>query len=295
MRLPLLALAALGLVASELHPAEACECALNDHPLAPADGATAVPTNAAIFYPTVPTQVTQIALADPSGAAVAMTVTMHGTFLIAKPNTPLAAGTVYRLTTETTAGTFHMAFTTGDAADTTPPVFAGITAVHPETVGIVPDTSPTGACQACGIAVHDDHVSRMRLEFASPPDDAVVVAATVLDGATAVAEIGMSPAAWTGRELGFGGCGNAAPALDPGGSYCARVIAYDVAGNVAGGEAMACAAAATCKPATVCSIPDDCEPMSEPTPGEPGGCSTSPAPGLVLALGSLVIARRRRR
>ncbi len=295
----IIVIALLSVLAADVRRAAACSCGLPGGPMSPADGATGVPTNVTVFYDVTLEPITQVDLvAMGSTQSIPVTITQHGTFIAVTSAAPLAAHTAYQVTALAASGPRMTTFTTGDADDSAPPAFAGITMITPETIGFQPQGSGSGVCVACGIVMHDGLVSRMHFDFADPPSDVVLLSMTVFDGATQVAEIGMTPESAHDRLLGFNSCGGVSPGLDPGKTYCAHLTAYDAAGNAAGTSAMACSAAATCKPAPdTCSIPDTCEPPDTMAGGgEPGGCNTDGTPGAVLALaGVLAIAWSRRR
>ena len=130
----LVALAAL-VIWGEASPARACEpsspAQLVD--VMPANGATGVPTNAQVRldyagFETAGLQDVEVRLVD--GAALATTVVTLGNagyplrnLVVARLQAPLAPQTQYEVRA---GGAVVSTFRTGDGADTTPPVFAGI-------------------------------------------------------------------------------------------------------------------------------------------------------------------------
>ena len=119
------------------------------------------------------------------------------------------------------------------------------------------------------------------------------------------------------KAIGFSGgeCDQGPPVLIPGGRYCARLIAYDVAGNAAGGDTEVCATAEICPPRSLfphdSGTPSDgCGPdaghdpfdqvdVDPEGPPDGGGCDTSGGTrwwtmALTMMAMSWVCARRSR-
>ena len=304
----ILALALAALV-FDARSAEACTCAGYTGPVSPPDAATGVPTNAVLLFDTALEPVTAVTLTAPDATDVTLMMELHGSLLIARPMSTLAPSSVYTVSA-TVAGTVQTTrFTTGAGADSTAPTFPGVTAIGPELMQFTTATGPGGqGCFACDVHyAADDRLSRIRFTFPDPPADAVVLGVEIhIQGETsALAEFGLAPGAFADRLIGFRGCGPLSPDLQDGVTYCARVTAYDAAGNSAGGAAEACAAPMACAAQLdgMCEPVDACLPV-DPNPGsgsdqatgtQTGGCASSSGAGLVLVLLALAPVVRRAR
>ena len=281
----------------EARHADACECAFPQEPISPANAATEVPLNAVLFFDTTLLPASQITLSP----AVAVTTQQHGTYLVAKPSAQLAAHTTYTVSWVVEGMTQHSTFTTGNATLTTPPAFPGIASIAPETMEMPSTmTSSGGVCGTCGIVSANGRISRIHLDFPDPPGAVVLLDLQVVpdgDAPPLLLEAGMKPEWLSDRLLGFHSCVPTAPALDPGASYCVRVTAFDAAGNSAGGDKVACSAAAICEPMldqTSCAPADACNPMGMGPGSDPGngvahgGCDSAPGAGVALLLLALL-------
>jgi hypothetical protein len=272
-----------------------CECGLPIAPISPANAATDVPVNAVVYYDTSLMDVQLAVHVAASDADVPVQIARHGTYLVATPTAPLAAGTTYAVL----AGTQRTTFTTGSASDITPPAFAGITSLAPETMA-EPEQNDGSACVNCSVEYMNGQVSRLRLGYDDPPADAVLLVASVYpagDPASAH-EIALTRFAWADRMLGFTQCGPLSPQLAADTMYCARITAYDAAGNAAGAGAESCDAAVACTPMldSSCAPADACIPQPPPQGHTPAaGCTTTSPSGWLLALLALVSRRARRR
>lgn len=299
----ILVAAVLALLARS-RPADACSCGLNPTPLSPRPAQTAVPTNAVLFFDTL--------LASPSGVTISggvtyTTETHHG-YVILRPTSPLAPNTTYTVTGTTAADPWSMTFTTGAGADTTAPTFAGISAIAPEYMQLTPASTGQG-CANCAVHYSADHeVSRIHFAYPDPsPDTALLGVEIYIPGdSNPLVEYLGTPAQLANRLLDFQGCAPIAPDLNDGVTYCARITAYDAAGNPAGAAAESCAMPtscapdfdqATCSPTFTC-LPGDngSDPVTDP-PGasHAGGCSTSPGSASAALLVLATAASRRRR
>jgi hypothetical protein len=269
----------------EARPAEACSCASEPPVTSPANGAAGVPRNANILVRDAAGTV-ELREAE-TDAVVAMTATRRGSTYVGVPDAPLAANTTYRLTLEGTFGTSSTTtFSTSDAMDLEPPAFAGLTSLSPETM-----TYPISSCYNSCVEAGGGHISRLHLALSDIPADAVLLTLQLSQaGVTGWREITLD------RErpdyLGFTTCESRAPVLDPEGEYCARVIAYDIAGNRAGDDVEVCTATKRCAPKGFEGADNDCTPSTACE--SEGGCQATRSPSW-LALAGLALLRRRRR
>jgi len=297
-------------VAARPTPASACSCALTPD-VSPADGTTDVPLNAKVIVRSVVSPDASVVLEDVvTGDQVPVTAELQNVryypkTYIGTPSAPLAPNTTYRVTLTNAGGTTPSAssvFTTGTQIDGTPPAFAGLLAVHPEAMRY-PD--PGSGCISSCFSSNNGYISRLRLELADlPPDVVHAVLELYRPGDTSRELIPLDPTSpW---RLGFDGCGPS-PTLELDADYCARVVVYDVAGNLAGHAAEVCAPVQTCaphstescEPSDLCLAETGCSSTPDPldlcvdTAGDDGGCATTRGPGWLLAL-SLLVRRRRR-
>jgi hypothetical protein len=191
--------------------------------------------------------------------------------------------------------TITTTFATGADIDTTPPTFSGLTSMAPETMQYPIE----GSCVSGCLTSSSGNVSRIHIDYPAPPIDAVHVAFELYDGTgTFVDETTMPSEPST--LLGFNECGDRAPHLIPESNYCARVVAYDVAGNRSNDTPL-CATAKTCLPKVYpyTGTGNSCEPVDECLPNEPApnddGCSVAAGGSIWLLLGLFAISRGRRR
>jgi hypothetical protein len=284
--------------------ADACSCALPTVTLSPADAKTAVPLNAIMIarfdYANLPSLELRNAATQ---ELVPLTVGtrrpnnyVYGITLLATPTAPLAPNTAFVLVARDESRSTMSTFTTGDTVDTTPPTFAGLGAISFETM-TYPIADPDGRlCSSSCISPGGGHISRIRLDYVPPSDSVHVVLQVRRADETSYEEL---PLVDGTQYVGYEDCAPRSPRLDPGSDYCARVVAYDIAGNMAGAETEVCTAAVTCAPrgeqgpVGICEPSDECVPMSaEP---ESSGCATTRAPTwLVLIACAMLVPRRRR-
>lgn len=193
--------------------------------------------------------------------------------------------TEYQLTWQTEWVWVQTTFTTGATMDMTPPSFEGLESIRLETM-----TYPIDGCRSSCVEDRSGHISRIHLDY-TYPEDAVIVILELLDPTTRqpVDQLTMIRDG-ASHYLGFETCEVRAPVLDPEGSYCARLTAYDLAGNASGGSVEICESVTRCAPE------GSCEPAATCTP-ESSGCSAGESPGglaLLLPLGAALLRRRRR-
>ncbi len=300
----------LALVALVVHtrPADACTCAGITGPVSPEDTATGVPTNTVLFFNSGIEPVSAVTLTAPAGTPVALMMETHGSLLIAQPMATLAPNTTYTVSTTVPSQVLTTTFTTGAGPDTTAPAFPGVMAIAPEFMQFTSVTGPTGqGCSACDVHyAADDRVSRIHFTFPDPPANTVMLGVEIYipGDSNLLEQFGLTPAAFADRLLDFRGCGPLAPELREGVTYCARVTAYDAAGNAAGTAAEACATPtacaaqldATCEPVDACLPTDDNTGSgSDQTTTHTGGCASSSGAGLLLALLAFASLLRRNR
>jgi hypothetical protein len=271
----LAAAAILVVLVATPRPVHACSCSARVA-LSPADASTDVPLNAIVIAQINWRSEASIELRDATSnqlVALAQEERTHGT-IFAVPLEPLAPNTTYTVTLPTFHGNAEVSsFTTGESVDTTPPTFAGVTGLSLETM----QWPLENGCYSSCLNIRDGRVSRTRLEFADPPPDAVHVALQLYrPGEGIIDEVPVSGG--DPRLFGFEICDTISPALVPDMEYCARVVAYDVAGNIAGLGAELCEVARACEPRAKSS--DCCSPVDEcsSTPPPPDECRSPPPP-----------------
>jgi hypothetical protein len=261
------------------------------------DGATGVPRNAVVYVAAALVNgggVTLVRLPDETPVQLAVE-TSAMRWIVERPAMLLDAGTSYRVTVagaQGTAGTVTTTFTTGDATDASAPSFAGLTGVVAEIMSY-PILTGTGTCHSsCVETGGTNHISRLRLDHPPLPSDAAYAIFEIYAEPAHVLLDSVPLAAIYGDVLGSFSCSASAPVLAIDGQYCARVVAYDAAGNAAGADVMACTATTACRPMqdALCNPVDTCSPI-EASAGS--GCAAAPGGGLLL-LGLLALARRRR-
>lgn len=290
-------------------PADACTCPAIAGPVSPRDAATGVPTNAVLFFDTHLQSVDAITLTASDTSQVTLMLEPSGGMLIARPATTLAPNATYAVSTTVAGQVLTTTFTTGTGPDTAAPSFPGVTSLGPEFMQFTTATGPTGqGCFACDTHyAADDRLSRIHFTFPDPPPDTVMLGVEIsMQGdSSPLAQFGLAPAAFADRLIGSSGCGPSSPELHDGVTYCARVTAYDAAGNAAGSSAeacatpMACAAQldATCEPLEAC-LPVDSNPgggSDQTMAPQTGGCSSSPGAALFLVLFAFAPVLRRTR
>ncbi len=210
--------------------------------------------------------------------------------MIATPSTALKANTTYELTIATYEP-YRSTFTTGTAIDLEPSAFAGLAALIPETM-TYPIERDGAFCQSsCVERLGSDHVSRLELGYANPSDAALLVLELYrADAPTQVTTVAFSGTAPI-HELGYDTCSLRSPLLEPEVEYCARLVAYDIAGNRS-------TAIERCSETTRCAPALDeqgCSPAATCEPAGGGGCATGPdGAGVMLALFGFAFVRRRR-
>jgi MYXO-CTERM domain-containing protein len=285
--------------------ADACSCGIGRVTLSPVDNQPQVPVNGVVIATFDYAGTASIELRNVATQEV-VPITQDNRrgddsgfsplTIIATPMTPLAPNTAYQITAhaDTLTTDKTTTFTTGTATDTTPPIFAGLVAMSPETM-TWPIIDPNGiGCAGSCTNVADGHISRVHFAYADPDPDTVYLAVQIrrADSDTYVERTLFNSAKYIGAEV----CGVRAPVLDPGVDYCARVVAYDVAGNIAGADAEVCTAAKICAPAKqgICEPADACDPLPPPE-GESSGCTTTPATPLLALLALFGLRPKRRR
>lgn len=277
-------------------PADACSCSPNVYALSPPAGATDVPTNAIVIasYDSH----ADVELREVGGAIVPLAIERFGSgvttgrWLFGRPASPLAPSTEYELAV-TVFDTTTTRFTTGTQPDTTPST-ASLAEFRPEVMAY--PTTDGGCINTCIEADSRGLVTRMHVDAAS---DAALVALDVLesDGATVVERLALRDRG--PHTVGFSLCNLRAPSLAPDAMYCARLTAYDVAGNAATSDVV-CSATVTCAskadPELACTPTRVCE-IDEPDPlspvGESKGCASTSGGPWWLVLGLLLWRRRR--
>jgi hypothetical protein len=289
------------LIAGSPERADACSCGPPTVTMSPADAATGVPVNAIVIVGFDYAYDVSITLRNEATQEVIPVVqerratTFFGNTYFATPTAPLAPNTKYvAVAHDPNQPDATATFTTGDISDTTPPAFSGLAAMSLETMTYPIANANDEFCVSSCISAPEGHVSRIHLEYTDRPMDAVHVALQLrrVDSEDA-AEVPLT--ASSPRYLGFESCRPNAPNLEPGAEYCARVVAYDVAGNVAGLDAPeVCTSAQTCEPVLV----GTCEPSTEcraPAPPETSGCATTRSSSLLLIALAMLLPKRRTR
>jgi MYXO-CTERM domain-containing protein len=285
----------------------ACTCEVLSPIVSPREGASDVPRNAVVIATFQYANQPVLELVDvTTGQPVDLGWTVHpsdriGSFTVfARPAQLLAAGATYEILAAPQADyrEWRWRFTVGDSIDTTPPSFAGLRGAAFETMRY-----GSGCTSSC-IAARDGYVSRIRLDYDGAPSDAAYLELELrtLDGQS-LARMPVPGVEVLGSHI----CEPRSPVLEPGTWYCARMIAYDVAGQPAGGTELFCGEAVSCAPALkevgiFCEPSDLCEEAESPPPGlaPSAGCATGTdprTPWLFALLGAAiaVVHRRSRR
>jgi uncharacterized protein (TIGR03382 family) len=313
-RLLIALLGALAVIATAERRADACSCEPIED-IVPADGAVDVPLNAVIMVQRWGVaRADRIDVVETGTNAVVASATPETTGSVnittLAPSAPLAANTTYEVVAFP-ASAFPAplsTFTTGSETDTTAPVFAGLESVVAESMDVRECT-----LNSCVSATSFGWFPRLRLGFTAPSDIAYYALETRNQQNQDVTRqlVFASSGAFTDPSNVTGiGCELVKPpTMHPGDSFCARLIAYDQAGNTAGAEVELCAPVAEC--AASCDddngVPnDECpappEPL-DPTVIDPplapkqGGCSSQglPAAGWLAAMAALLLLVVRRR
>lgn len=277
----------------------------------PAEGTTDVPLNARVIVQYEWILDTEIELRDAMTGEVVPTMQelrpapglQRSTVFIA-PMAALAANTSYTVVVPAVGNSsITTSFTTGDAVDTSPPAFAGLSALSLETMGFPVLDEDGSYCLSSCIEANDGRISRIRFDYPDPPADAVFVEMQLypIEQPLGVERVPVS--ASSPRFFGYETCSARAPRLDPDAEYCARLVAYDMAGNTAGESNEICMTALRCEPRAVESSPGlSCEPSDECVPVLPideepdsGGCSTSHAASGLSGLVVLACMGQRQR
>jgi hypothetical protein len=296
-RCGLLASVTLLALAAAARPAAACTCDGAPVVLSPQPAATGVPRNVrlALYYFFPDYGGPALALRElGTGVEIPLTIeaVLHGSLIVfAQPDELLAAGAEYEIIVPPSL--FHervTTFTVGDTLDESPPAFAGLAALAAHTYQF---PNPDGCFLGC--ISGGDRLSRLELTYDLPGADTAFLMLEVRHHD----DLGPShlvPFPWGPQEYVEGmDCWPAIPRLEPGETYCARLLAYDAAGNVAGADAEVCAVARSCA-----NIPDEhCIP--ERGCRREGGCAAAPGSraagsgaALVALAGVVLLAARRR-
>lgn len=282
--------------------ADACGCVYPYATVLPVDGTQDAPVNTAIAI--VRTDWTRVPITievhDVSTAAsLPVDVVDHGTWL--RVNATYEPNHDYEVVVSGFEVPLRSTFRTGSDVDTTPPVFAGLSSVAFELMKWpVMQPDGTGCTGDCFIGA-DGFLPRVIMEFADPsPDMQLLVYEQVHDG---IHEEIVAGFPWKIRHrLASDGGGEACsplPILKRETTYCARLIAYDMAGNTAGEAVEQCGEPVECRGQLART--GDCLPSHECLPPEPplvvttesSGCQAGGGRGWALLL--LMLLRRRRR
>jgi hypothetical protein len=304
-------LVAIGLIAAvasvgSVRRAHACSCGIEPPTVSPADHATDVPLNAIVIaqfgYGMTPTVELRDAV---TGNVVPVTIEprypgdafANGTTIFARPTSPLLPDTTYEVIAGNQLSPPAMTtFTTGETTDTVAPDFAGLVEMTPETMTYPIPQEDGSFCISSCIGAPGGHISRMRFTYADPPADVVHLALRLRTEAGDVGEIPMPVSG--DKLLGFSACQVESPLLTPGTSYCGRLVAYDVAGNIAGDTVEICEATRTCAPKPRGSDNgDNCRPSDECIEeASSSGCNAAGSGGspVAWALVALLACRARR-
>lgn len=284
---------------AEPRPADACSCAPSVLAVSPTPNATDVPTNAIViasYDSHVEVELREVA----TNAIVPLAVEHFGSgvttgrWLFGRPTSPLAPTTEYELAV-TVFDTTTTRFTTGTQTDTLPTT-ASLAQFRPEVMAY--PTADGGCINTCIEADQRGLVTRMHVDGMAP--DAALLTLDVLeaDGVTVVERLALRERG--PHTVGFSLCNLRAPSLAPDAMYCARLVAFDAAGNAATSDVV-CSATATCAskadPELACTPTRTCEPVTEPDDplapvGEAKGCAATG--GGPWWLGLLLLVRRRR-
>lgn len=280
-------------------PAEACSCQ-SDQVTFPADGATQVPLNVQPTYVSRSAQFSGELLLreNVSGQAIesASEVFERGrsnSYLQRLgPATSLLPDTRYEFVRRGSDSEIILAtFTTGSVEDLEAPLTPQLTSFVPE---VMIDLPATNSC----VGGYLRRSSRFRSDIANLSDDTVYALLLVESSDSEFWQSDTIPL-FAGEDFGVLGvsdtwyCGATPPILDLGSRVCARIVAYDVAGNSSSSEEI-------CEDTVQCAgLVDDVSqaPIPEclpPDTGSRGGCGIAPSSETSLfALVLLVFCLRR--
>jgi hypothetical protein len=274
-------------------PGHACTCIIGGPEISPVDRATNVPRNAIVIVEyagashqeTIELTVAGTAELLPIQVVVRRPNDFSGVTAFGTPASLLAPNTTYMVKAIDTFQTVTTTFTTGDEIDTEPPVFTGLRAMTPISIPYA-DASASAHC----VAVFDGQVSGMQLDYDAAPADVAHLALEIRDRDHDLVDELTVPTS-SPHTLGFKLCAPDSPRFVAGVDYCARLVAYDVAGNRAGDSSEVCETAVTCAPEPNLSGPK----ADERCFGATSGCSTNGENGSWLAIAaSIAFAARRR-
>jgi hypothetical protein len=271
----------------EVERADACSCHPVNPTRAPQHGATGVVVNAAIVARVGVGQSVELRTGAASVAIDSEEIARG--FVAIKPRLPLSPNTRYEVLVDNESSTFM----TGDQLDETPPAAATLRAITPETMSY-----PINGCvSSCVLksSVQGGHISRIGVDH-DLPSDAVFAVIELRDEATDT--IDRRPVS---ELLGFSVCDQTvAPILEPEGSYCARIVSYDAAGQTSHSEEV-CSDAKRCNPIADPNSTNQCDPAPVCMVPALSGCAVGGYPAglavVMLALSpgwSRRSARRRR-
>jgi hypothetical protein len=262
----------------------ACSCDLTTL-MSPRAGAMDVPVNAVVVLRSVTPSFVLYDLTH--DIAVPTTVNPFGDVSeawIVRPNQPLAPDTMFEMRSGPLQVAIPLRFTTGSTTDDTPPIYDGFASFQAE----VTDTSSAPCRNSCWSG---NAYRRLRLEYATPPDDAAMLLmefdrpAGVPAAATVPLFRRYSVSDWPLR-LESGGCFPVAPSFAPDEDVCIRLVAFDMAGHRSGDPRQICKKAVACSArySSACGVLDECAAGSEPSPeggagpGEDAGSTTPTVP-----------------
>jgi uncharacterized protein (TIGR03382 family) len=286
-------------------PASACSCdAAPEEPIViPPDGSSGVPDTPLLAVrltralPGTAFSLRDLSAAEDVPIDVRTWIQSHGVFtwFVATANQPLDPGDYAVHIDGASVSTFSVSAT----GDDQPPTAPEITRFDPWAF----PAPPGEQCQSgvCWERPHQldqlwlahepaaDEVSLVLLELYRDGDD-TPFQDLPLDGSGTIL-------------LGSSTCDDADVELEIGIDYCARLIAYDAAGNAASSERI-CAAAQSCYvedcspfPYDICPTPPE-DPPPTPAPADGSGCNATPTTAslgqlLVMLAGALIVRRRR--
>lgn len=243
---------------------------------------------------------TNVAVNDlTASAALQVDVADHGTWL--GVSATYEASHEYEVIVTGADFSVRTTFQTGVASDVTPPAFSGLGTAAFETMKWPVVQPDGGACGGSCDRTSGGRLSRVILGYSPPPSDTQLLTLQLVHNS--VHEEFLIPRPWTNNIVGFDGC-NRVPVLEVGARYCARLVAYDVAGNMSGDTAEICADTVDCHPELEPGI--DCRPSQvctpetvEPPPDDTEGCNATMgrSNGLLqalLVLIAILFGRRRR-
>jgi MYXO-CTERM domain-containing protein len=297
--------AALAIVLAALAAprAEACSCAESVFILAPRADQTDVPLNAVVVVESMqgPFAEIPVALRAEAGEPVAVTIALEdrpstpGRTLIVRPATVLEARTTYVIEVGTVSPLISR-FTTGTARDDVPPDVLGLTSFTAETQ-VYPFADETGRqCVSSCVSSGTGHVDRVRFDYLPTAELAWVrLELRRASEPEPFDHVTLDPSA---SFLQSFSCEPRAPVFEPEGDVCARLVAFDSAGNAAGGDVELCGETVTCRPIAECEPGSNCDPIHEsPFAPRRDGCAVTPSraptvPWLLLALALLAVRRR---